>query len=114
MHRIFCWGEKGELFSSLCLDKLFQLSVARSLTTVNFSANQIIYKISIGEPQKIYMPLRIDGFLLRLVILIIAVLWISVQQIFLKKTCHVPSYCLGAEPETGILVQVFSGEESEV
>lgn len=31
-----------------------------------------------------------------------------------RKTFHVPSYYLGAEPETGVLVQVFSGEGNEV
>lgn len=56
--------KKGKLLSSLCLDKLFQLTVARSLNTVNFYVNQVIYKIILGEPVKVYIPVLLDGFLL--------------------------------------------------
>lgn len=59
-----CWRKKGKLLPLLFLDKLFQLTVARSLSTINFNVNQGIYKIIPGRLLKIYIPVILDGFLL--------------------------------------------------
>lgn len=59
-----CWRKKAKLLPLLFLDKLFQLTVARSLSTINFNVNQGIYKIIPGRLLKIYIPVILDGFLL--------------------------------------------------
>ena len=41
--------KKRKLLLPLFLDKSFQLTVARSLSTINFNVNYVIYKIILGE-----------------------------------------------------------------
>lgn len=45
----FSFFFKSKLLPSLHLDKLFQLTLARSLSIVNSNANEIIYKIVLRE-----------------------------------------------------------------
>lgn len=61
-----CWKKKSTLLPLLFLDKLFQLTVARSLSTINFNVNQGFYKKKPGGLLKLYIPVILDGFFVKL------------------------------------------------